>query len=68
MALAFPKGGNETLDRLRVATGPGGETTDDSKTVPLKPLTLDTKTVEAAEEPAFIVRLLGNGVSVKFAA
>ena len=46
-----PLGGTETLDELRAAESPTGETLSESVTVPLKLFTLATVIVDEAQEP-----------------
>lgn len=62
---AEPPGDNVTLVRASVAKIILDETVSDSVTVPLNPLTLVSVTVEVAEEPCVIVRLVGAAEMVK---
>jgi hypothetical protein len=55
----------ETVELLRAAVGPGGETDVVSVMVPLKPLMLVKVTVEVAHKPAGVVRLEGLAVMEK---
>ncbi len=63
--LAFPPADSETLDALKVAESPTGDTAEDSETIPLKPLTPITNMLEVAAEPVLIVRMPGSATIMK---
>jgi hypothetical protein len=54
-----------TLVALRVVVGPEGDMEDVRLIVPEKPLTLVRVMVDAADDPAWIVRLTGLAAIVK---
>lgn len=65
VVVPVPPAERVTLVALRVGVGPGGDMEDVRLIVPEKPLTLVRVTVDAADEPAWIVRLTGFAAMVK---
>jgi hypothetical protein len=65
VVVPVPPDDSVTLVALRVVVGPDGDMEDVRLIVPVNPLMLVKVMVDAAEEPAWIVRLAGLAAIVK---
>jgi len=65
VVVPVPPDDKVTLVALRVVVGPDGDMEDVRVIVPVNPLMLLKVMVDAAEDPAWIVRLTGLAIMVK---